>query len=29
VGAAYKAEGGTDVDTMFQVFQVTLPGSKK
>ncbi|MFS2176539.1 esterase-like activity of phytase family protein [Rhizobium pisi] len=29
VGAAYKAEGGADVDTMFQVFQVTLPGLKK
>ncbi|MBB2818570.1 UNVERIFIED_ORG: hypothetical protein GGD59_001810 [Rhizobium esperanzae] len=28
-GAAYKAEGGADVDTMFQVFQVTLPGLKK
>lgn len=26
VGAAYKAEGGADVDTMFQVYQVTLPG---
>ncbi|MGN7293642.1 esterase-like activity of phytase family protein [Rhizobium sp. SAFR-030] len=26
VGAAYKAEGGADVDTMFQVFRVTLPG---
>jgi hypothetical protein len=26
VGAAYKGEGGADVDTMFQVFQVTLPG---
>jgi hypothetical protein len=29
VGAAYKADGGADVDTMFQVFQVTLPGLKK
>jgi hypothetical protein len=29
VGAAYKAEGGADVDTMFQVFRVTLPGMKK
>lgn len=26
VGAAYKADGGADVDTMFQV---TLPGLKK
>lgn len=26
VGAAYKAEGDADVDTMFQVFRVTLPG---
>ncbi|MVA55818.1 esterase-like activity of phytase family protein [Agrobacterium vitis] len=26
VGAAYKAEGGAEVDTMFQVFRVTLPG---
>ncbi|QND47152.1 esterase-like activity of phytase family protein [Rhizobium lusitanum] len=26
VGAAYKGEGGADVDTMFQVFQVTIPG---
>jgi hypothetical protein len=26
VGTAYKAEGGADVDTMFQVFRVTLPG---
>ncbi|MFD1744275.1 esterase-like activity of phytase family protein [Rhizobium helianthi] len=26
VGASYKAEGGADVDTMFQVFRVTLPG---
>jgi hypothetical protein len=25
VGAAYKAGGGAEVDTMFQVFQVTLP----
>lgn len=29
VGAAYKAEGGADVDTMFQVFRVTLPGVAK
>lgn len=29
VGAAYKAEGGADVDTMFQVFRVTLPGMAK
>lgn len=29
VGAAYKAEGGADVDTMFQVFRVTLPGLGK
>lgn len=29
VGAAYKADGGADVDTMFQVFQVTLPSLKK
>ncbi|MET3755958.1 hypothetical protein ABID08_003329 [Rhizobium binae] len=29
MGAAYKAEAGADVDTMFQVFQVTLPGLKK
>ncbi|WP_454851445.1 esterase-like activity of phytase family protein [Rhizobium binxianense] len=29
VGAAYKADGGADVDTMFQVYQVTLPGLKK
>ena len=29
VGQAYKAEGGADVDTMFQVFRVTLPGLKK
>jgi hypothetical protein len=29
VGAAYKAEGGADVDTMFQVFRVTLPGIAK
>lgn len=28
VGAAYKAEGGADVDTMFQVYRVTLPGLK-
>lgn len=26
VGAAYKAEDGADVDTMFLVYQVTLPG---
>ncbi|MEK1854148.1 MAG: esterase-like activity of phytase family protein [Phyllobacterium sp.] len=26
VGASYKGEGGADVDTMFQVFQVSLPG---
>ena len=26
VGAAYKGDGGGNVDTMFQVFQVTLPG---
>ncbi|MGY5811578.1 esterase-like activity of phytase family protein [Rhizobium sp. LEGMi198b] len=26
VGAAYKGDGGGDVDTMFQVFQVTIPG---
>ncbi|MGV1793788.1 esterase-like activity of phytase family protein [Rhizobium sp. A37_96] len=26
VGAAYKGDGGADVDTMFQVFQVTIPG---
>ncbi|KQV27679.1 hypothetical protein ASC97_04705 [Rhizobium sp. Root1203] len=29
VGGAYKAEGGADVDTMFQVFRVTLPGIAK
>ncbi|WP_139310802.1 esterase-like activity of phytase family protein [Allorhizobium taibaishanense] len=29
VGAAYKAEGAADVDTMFQVFRVTLPGFAK
>ncbi|TRL41866.1 esterase-like activity of phytase family protein [Rhizobium straminoryzae] len=29
VGAAYKADGGADVDTMFQVFRVTLPGMAK
>lgn len=29
VGASYKAEGGADVDTMFQVFQVTIPGLHK
>ncbi len=28
VGAAYKADGGADVDTMFQVFRVTIPGLK-
>ncbi len=26
VGTAYKGDGGADVDTMFQVFQVTIPG---
>jgi len=26
VGQAYKAEDGADVDTMFQVYRVTLPG---
>ncbi len=26
VGASYKDDGGANVDTMFQVFQVTLPG---
>ena len=26
VGAAYKDDSGADVDTMFQVFQVTIPG---
>jgi hypothetical protein len=25
-GQAYKADGGADVDTMFQVYRVTLPG---
>lgn len=29
VGAAYKAADGADVDTMFQVFRVTLSGLKK
>ncbi|MBN9222458.1 MAG: esterase-like activity of phytase family protein [Mesorhizobium sp.] len=29
VGAPYKAEDGADVDTMFLVYQVTLPGLKK
>jgi hypothetical protein len=29
VGAAFKAEGGAEVDTMFQVFRVTLPGVAK
>lgn len=29
VGAAYKAADGADVDTMFQVFRVTLPGVKQ
>lgn len=29
VGASYKGDGGADVDTMFQVFQVTLPGLSK
>lgn len=29
VGAAYKAADGADVDTMFQVFRVTLPGMAK
>ncbi|QND55003.1 esterase-like activity of phytase family protein (plasmid) [Phyllobacterium sp. 628] len=26
VGASYKGDGGADVDTMFQVYQVTIPG---
>ncbi len=26
VGAAYRDASGADVDTMFQVFRVTLPG---
>ena len=26
VGAPYKADGDADVDTMFQVYQVTIPG---
>ena len=26
VGAAYKAPGGADVDTMLLVYRVTLPG---
>ncbi|MER8385182.1 esterase-like activity of phytase family protein [Mesorhizobium sp. M1428] len=29
VGAAYKAEDGADVDTMFLVYQVTIPGLAK
>ena len=29
VGAPYKAEDGADVDTMFLVYQVTLPGLAK
>lgn len=29
VGASYKADGGADVDTMFQVFELTLPGLAK
>jgi hypothetical protein len=29
VGAAYKAADGADVDTMFLVYEVTLPGLKK
>ena len=29
VGAPYKAEDGADVDTMFLVYQVTLPGLNK
>lgn len=29
VGAAYKAEGGAEVDTMFQIFRVTLPGMSR
>ncbi|RUX92395.1 esterase-like activity of phytase family protein [Mesorhizobium sp. M7D.F.Ca.US.004.01.2.1] len=29
VGAPYKAEDGADVDTMFLVYQVTLPGLTK
>lgn len=29
VGKSYKAEGDADVDTMFQVFRVTLPGVAK
>ena len=29
VGAPYKADGGADVDTMFLVYQVTLPGLAK
>lgn len=29
VGAAYKAADGAEVDTMFQVFRVTLPGMAK
>ncbi|OLP60102.1 hypothetical protein BJF93_09445 [Xaviernesmea oryzae] len=29
VGAAYKAEDGADVDSMFQVYRVTLPGIRQ
>jgi hypothetical protein len=29
VGAAYKDDSGADVDTVFLVFKVTLPGLKK
>ncbi|OQP88198.1 hypothetical protein BTR14_01715 [Rhizobium rhizosphaerae] len=29
VGADYKAEDGADVDTMFQVYRVTLPGVRQ
>ncbi|AYD01264.1 esterase-like activity of phytase family protein [Neorhizobium sp. NCHU2750] len=29
VGVDYKAEDGAEVDTMFQVYRVTLPGMKK
>ena len=29
VGAPYKADDGADVDTMFLVYQVTLPGLAK
>ena len=28
VGAAYKADGGADVDTMLQAYRVTIPGLK-